>query len=144
MQNRSLFTKGNLFYIKDYVFKDGSHKNKYLLVLNFEIPDSSPVLIVLPTSNTEVYKGISFTRRDNSDTLLIQAHEIPSLFPEETILDFGSIKEQAAEELIEYYQQGQMEHLGKLPDNYITQIEQIITGSKRITRKIKKRILEDL
>ncbi len=142
-----MFEKGNLFYFKDYIFKNGSQpKNKFFLVL--KTIENGFIAAILPTkveslpSTLEKNHGcISFPEK------CICCYYIPKdtvvtdrrfSFQLDTYLYAQHVFDESEANLLSTYQIEDIEFKGKLNDDEFNNIIQCFSNSILLPRKFRK------
>ena len=127
------FVRGAVL-LTEMQFPNGTKKSKYIIVLN-KTPADSATLLFLTTSQTDFYN-----RHQGLDHVRLQANSL-SCFPKETIIDCRKIWPMDRVSLKKRYQQGTLKFVGLLPQNYVEQIDRLVTSSRFISLRHKKAIL---
>lgn len=117
-------------------FKDGREKQKYLVILNYDV-SKDPILFVLTTSQLEFYnKNPHF----NKDIIRIRAGSI-SFFSKETIINCREIHRIARDKLKESFRDNILQIEGELPQEMLNDMDKIIEKSFFISPADKELIL---
>lgn len=117
-------------------FKDGREKQKYLVILNYDV-SKDPILFVLTTSQLEFYnKNPHF----NKDIIRIRSDSI-SFFSKETIINCREIHRIARDKLKESFRDNILQIEGELPQEILNNMDKIIEKSFFISPADKELIL---
>ncbi|MBI3617738.1 MAG: type II toxin-antitoxin system PemK/MazF family toxin [Candidatus Omnitrophica bacterium] len=122
-----------------YRFPDGSKRNKYLIVLNYNVGGPT-IIFVFTTSQTEFYKKYP---QFNPDILALQAGTVP-FFAKETVIDCRQVYKLSRDRLKENFQDGLLQFAGELSPSHLAKVDQIIRKSRFISPDDKKYILGEL
>lgn len=110
-----------VYHWKQYIFEDGSSKDKYWISLNCSI-NQKEYHAILPTSRIEKYKF------NMIDTCIIEANQ-SQYFKVATLLDFKNIKINPKIEIEKAFACGNFEYLGLLEKELQGEIENVIRNS---------------
>ena len=142
-----MFEKGNLFYFKDYIFKNGNEpKNKFFLVL--KSIENGFIAAILPTkvaslpSNLEKSHGcISFPEKCICCYYIpkdIIVTDVGFSFQLDTFMYAQNVFDETEKNLLQTYQIEDIEFKGKLLDNEFDKIISCFSNSTLLPRKFRK------
>jgi hypothetical protein len=142
-----MFEKGNLFYFKDYIFKNGNQpKNKFFLVL--KTIENGFVAAILPTKVESLPANIKKTHGCISfPEKCICCYYIPKdsivtdlgfSFQLDTYLYAQYVFDETEINLLSTYQIEDIEFKGKLIDDELDRIIHCFSNSKLLPRKFTK------
>ena len=119
--NFLVISRFGVYHWKQFIFEDGSVRDKYWIALNCTI-NQKEYHAILPTS--KIVKNIFNT----IDTFVIEANK-SQYFKVSTLLDFKNIQINSKEEIEIAFQKGNFDYLGLLEKEIQSEINKVIVNS---------------
>jgi len=113
-----------VYHWQTFTFSDGSERDKYFIALNCTLKDQQ-IPLVLPTSRYEKYHGNEIYLRD---TVVIEGMQ-SEYFHRKTVIDLKNIQHLTKINIEQAIQNGKVNYLGLLEDQFCQEIEQVIENS---------------
>jgi len=122
-----MIVRFGVYHWKDYIFDNGTTKNKYWIALNCQIKQEN-YYAVLPTSQIDKYKFSTI----NIDTVKIEKYE-SKYFAKTTILDFKNIQLNTKDEMDFILNNNKLDYKGLLESEIQEKIILCIKNSETLS-----------